>query len=265
MVGLPTQPRRSFIDSQAYCGKYSRERSGFSPGILRRCTGAELHWRACLRLCFRALRAASFLPRTAIACVSFAESRGSRRLADQAQPFAFRIIPDETGAVEKHGGVLGRIIGGPAGKPCVVRIPAPCEMHPCLADIPGKGQRRRSSTGLTNAESRIVENECDLASVERAGPSLQCRRPPTENVLIGGRATECGLAFALRDVDLAPGGGRNGSPEPEWSRLGILPAIGLHDVPPSNSPALADALLQLLSRECIRLRIIYAAYGFIEV
>jgi putative transposase len=45
MVGLPTQPRRSFIDSQAHCGKYSRERSGFSPGILRRCTGAELRWR----------------------------------------------------------------------------------------------------------------------------------------------------------------------------------------------------------------------------
>jgi len=34
MVGLPTQQRRSFIDSQAYCGKYSRERSGFSPDIL---------------------------------------------------------------------------------------------------------------------------------------------------------------------------------------------------------------------------------------
>ena len=169
--------------------------------------------------------------------------RGSRRLADQAQPFAFRIIPDETGAVEKHGGVLGRIIGGPAGKPCVVRIPAPCEMHPCLADIPGKSQRRRSSAGLANAESRIVENECDLAGVERARPSLQYRRPPTEDVLIGGRDTECGLAFALRDVDLAPGGGRNGSPEPERSRLGILPAIGLHNVPPSNSQALADVLL----------------------
>src|ERR1700730_5943793 len=35
MVGLPTQPRRCFIASQAYCGKYSRQRSGFSPGTLR--------------------------------------------------------------------------------------------------------------------------------------------------------------------------------------------------------------------------------------
>ena len=52
----------------------------------------------------------SFLPRTGIARVSFAESRGSRRLADQAQPFAFRIIRDETRAVEEHGGVFGRIM-----------------------------------------------------------------------------------------------------------------------------------------------------------
>jgi hypothetical protein len=42
-----------------------------------------------ITLCFTI---ALLLPRTEIACVSFAESRGSRRLADQAQPFAFRII-----------------------------------------------------------------------------------------------------------------------------------------------------------------------------
>src|SRR5229473_6703862 len=49
-----------------------------------------------ITLCFTI---AFLLPGTAIACVSFAENRRSRRLADQAQPFAFRIIPDETRAL----------------------------------------------------------------------------------------------------------------------------------------------------------------------
>src|SRR6266849_6346493 len=60
-----------------------------------------------ITLCFTI---AFLLLRTVIACVSFVESRASRRLADQAQPFAFRIIRDETRAVEEHGGVFGRIM-----------------------------------------------------------------------------------------------------------------------------------------------------------
>jgi putative transposase len=44
MVGLPTQPRKNFTNSQAYCGKYSRERSGFSNGktTSQACKEAEI-------------------------------------------------------------------------------------------------------------------------------------------------------------------------------------------------------------------------------
>src|ERR1035437_8675172 len=173
----------------------------------------------------------------------------SGRRADQTQTFPLRIILDETGAVEEKGRAFGGVIGWPVRKAGMVRIPIPGEVDPGLTDFGGKRQGRRPPARLADAAIGVIENECDLTGMESAGPSLQHRRPPTENVLVRGRAAERRFALSLRDVNLAPRRGRDCRPKLERSRIRICPAIRFNDVSPVGAPLLAGTVPKLFSGE----------------
>src|SRR5580693_8825273 len=126
--------------------------------------------------------------------------------------------------------MLDRIVSRPIGYAGGFGITGPREVDPGLAYVPRNRQRRRPAAGLTDTQSCIVEYVGNVGGVESAGSVLQNRGAPTENVLVGRRSAERGLELALRDVHLAPIGGRDGGPQTEWSLFGILAAVGRNDV-----------------------------------